>query len=151
MIGIFCPQSVPRGRGHAGVHFVPQMWTAIKRWLLFQSVNVFTMTMLITFRYNYVFEVKEANQFIIGGIATAMLVTEAVFSTVIGRMADKVGRKRAFYILIPLFSAANIAFILAPSGGWLLFAGFLMGFRMIATYSYGSMTPELVPPDCMGR
>jgi MFS family permease len=125
--------------------------TATKRWLLFQSVNMFTMTMLTTFRYNYVYEIKEANQFIIGGIATSMLITEAIFSTVIGRFADKVGRKRAFYILIPIFSAANIAFILAPSRGWLLLAGFLMGFRMIATYSYGSMTPELVPPECMGR
>ena len=26
-----------------------------------------------------------------------------------------------------------------------------VGFRMIAGFSYGSMTPELVPPDCLGR
>jgi MFS family permease len=80
-----------------------------------------------------------------------MLITEAFFSTIVGRFADKVGRKKAFYILIPFFSAANIALILAPTPNWLLLVGFLMGFRMIATFSYGSMTPELVPPDCMGR
>ena len=125
--------------------------TAVKRWLLFQSTNMFTMTMLATFRYPYIYEVKGASQFIIGGIATAMLITEALFSTVIGRFADKVGRKKAFYILIPFFSVANIALIWAPTPQWLLFAGFLMGFRMIAAFSYGSMTPELVPPDCMGR
>jgi len=84
-------------------------------------------------------------------VATATLVTEVLFSTVIGRFADSMGRKKAFYILIPLFSAANIALILAPTPLWLLFAGFLMGFRMIATFSYGSMTPELVPPECLGR
>lgn len=125
--------------------------TAVKRWLLFQSVNMFTMTMLVTFRYPYVYEVKGASQFIIGGMATAMLITETIFSTIIGRFADKVGRKKAFYILIPLFSAANIMMILAPSPEWLLLIGLLMGFRMIATFSYGSMTPELVPPECMGR
>jgi len=125
--------------------------TAVKRWILFQSINMFTMTMLVTFRYPYVFNVKGASQYIIGGIATTMLITEAIFSTVIGRIADKIGRKKAFYILIPLFSAANIVLILAPSPNWLLLSGFLMGFRMIASFSYGSMTPELVPPECMGR
>ena len=125
--------------------------TAVKRWILFQSINMFTMTMLATFRYPYVYNVKGASQYIIGGIATTMLITEALFSTVIGRIADKVGRKKAFYILIPLFSAANIMLILAPSPNWLLLSGFLMGFRMIASFSYGSMTPELVPPECMGR
>lgn len=125
--------------------------TAIKRWILFQSINMFTMTMLVTFRYPYVYNVKGGSQYIIGGIATTMLITEAIFSTVIGRIADKVGRKKAFYILIPLFSAANIMLILAPSPNWLLLSGFLMGFRMIASFSYGSMTPELVPPECLGR
>ena len=125
--------------------------TATKRWLFFQSINMFTMTMLVIFRYPYVYEVKGASQYIIGGIATAMLITEAIFSTIIGRIADKVGRKKAFYILIPLFSAANIMLILAPSPNWLIFTGFLMGFRMIASFSYGSMTPELVPPECLGR
>ncbi len=125
--------------------------TAVKRWILFQSINMFTMTMLATFRYPYIYEVKGASQYIIGGIATTMLITEAIFSTVIGRFADKVGRKKAFYILIPLFSAANLVMIFAPTPNWLLLAGLLMGFRMIASFSYGSMTPELVPPECMGR
>ena len=125
--------------------------TAIKRWLLFNALNMFTMSMLTTFRYNYAFEVKGATQFILGGIATAMLITETIFSTVIGRLADKIGRKKAFYILTPLFSLANLVLIYATNQYWLLLAGLLMGFRMIAGFSYGSMTPELVPSDCIGR
>ena len=112
---------------------------------------MFTMTMLVTFRYPYIYDIKGASQYIIGGIATTMLITEAIFSTVIGRFADRVGRKKAFYILIPLFSAANLVMVYAPTPNWLLLAGVLMGFRMIASFSYGSMTPELVPPECMGR
>ena len=146
------PNSAPKGLDLAAEFGeVFRRGTAVKRWILFQSVNTFTMTMLTTFRYPYVYDVKGASQFIIGGIATATLVTEALFSTVIGRFADKMGRKKAFYILIPLFSAANLALVLAPTPVWLLVAGFLMGFRMIAGFSYGSMTPELVPPECLGR
>ena len=146
------PNSKPKGLDVAAEFGeVFRRGTAVKRWILFQSVNMFTATMLFTFRYPYIYDVKGASQYIIGGVATATLVTEALFSTVIGRFADKVGRKKAFYILIPLFSAANLALILAPTPRWLLLAGFLMGFRMIATFSYGSMTPELVPPECLGR
>ncbi|MBD3204734.1 MFS transporter [Candidatus Bathyarchaeota archaeon] len=125
--------------------------TSTVRWLFFQGFNMFTLTMLTTFRYPYVYEVKQGSQFIIGGIGTTMLITETIFSTIIGRIADNIGRKRAFYILMPLMAAANIALILAPSPRWLLVSGFLMGFRMIASFSYGSMTPELVPRDCLGR
>jgi len=125
--------------------------TAVKRWLLFQSLNIFTGTMMTTFRYPYAYEVKESSQFILGGIATAMTLTEAVFSTPLGRLADNIGRKRTFYLLTPLFCLANVLFVLAPSPEYLLLAGFLLGFRMMAALAYGSMTPELVPMDCIGR
>jgi MFS family permease len=128
-----------------------QRGTAVKRWLAFQGINMFSRMMLLTFRYPYIFDVKGGTQYIIGGIATTMLITETIFSTIIGRFADKIGRKKAFYLLIPFFSVANLILIWAPNPSWLLFSGFLMGFRMIAGFSYGSMTPELVPPDCLGR
>ncbi|GAG53833.1 unnamed protein product, partial [marine sediment metagenome] len=125
--------------------------TAVKRWLLFQSVSMFTGIMLITFRYPYIYSIKGATPYIIGGVATMMLISEAVFSTVVGRFADKMGRKNSFYILIPLFSLANLLMIYSPTPKWLLLSGFFMGFRMLAGISSGSMTPELVPPECLGR
>ena len=125
--------------------------TATKRWLLFLSLNLFTGTILSTFMYPFAHEVKGADQFIIGGITTAMILTEALFSTPLGRLADKMGRKKMFYILTPLFSLANIVLVIAPSPNWLLLAGLLMGFRTVSMFAYGSMTPELVPRDCIGR
>jgi len=125
--------------------------TAVKRWLLFLSLSTFTGTMMTTFRYPYAYEMKGASQFILGGIATAMTLTEALFSTPLGRLADKVGRKKTFYLLTPLFSLANILFVFAPAPAYLLLAGLLLGFRMTTGFAYGSMTPELMPPDCMGR
>lgn len=124
---------------------------AVKRWLLFLSLNMFTGGMMTPFRYPYAHEVKGAGPFIIGGITTAMILTEAVFSTPLGRLADKIGRKKMFYLLTPLFCLANIVFIVAPSPEFLLLAGLLMGFRMLTAFAYGSMTPELVPKDCIGR
>jgi DHA1 family multidrug resistance protein-like MFS transporter len=125
--------------------------TAIKRWLLFQSARMFAWTMMLTFQYPYIYEVKGASQFVIGGTATAMLITEVLFSTVAGRFADSVGRKNAFYLLIPFYTLANILLVFAPGHQWIMFAGFLLGFRTISSVIYGSMTPELVSPDYIGR
>ena len=85
-----------------------------------------------------------------GGIATASILTEAAFSTLFGRLADEIGRKKAFYLLTPLFCSANILFASAPSPMYLLLAGFLLGFRMISGVVYGSITPELMPSEYLG-
>ena len=124
---------------------------ATKRWLLFLSLNMFTRTMVETFIYPYAHEIKGADQFIVGGITTTIILTETIFSTPLGRFADRFGRKKMFYMLIPLFSLGNLLLVLSPSPQWLILVGFLIGFRMISTFAYGSMTPELVPPDCIGR
>jgi DHA1 family multidrug resistance protein-like MFS transporter len=128
-----------------------QKGTAVKRWLLFQSARMFSWTMMLTFQYPYIYEVKGATQFIIGGTATAMLITEVLFSTVAGRFADRVGRKKAFYLLIPFYTSANILLVFAPSHQWIIVSGFLLGFRTISSVIYGSMTPELVPSEYIGR
>jgi MFS family permease len=125
--------------------------SSTKRWLLFLSLNMFSSGLMVPYRYPYANEIKGANQFIIGGIATATVLTEVIFATPMGRMADRIGRKKLFFMLLPLSCLSNIIYILTPSPEWLLLAGFLAGFRMVAMFSYGSMTPELVPRDCIGR
>lgn len=134
-----------------GFKGVFQQGTAVKRWLLFISLGMFSGTMMATFRYPYAYIVKGSTSFILGGIATASILTEAVFSTFFGRIADKVGRKKTFYLLTPLFCSANILYALAPSPLFLVLAGFLFGFRMISGVIYSSMTPELMPREYMGR
>jgi MFS family permease len=125
--------------------------TATKRWLLFISLNAFTQTMIDPFRYPYAHEVKVAGPFIISGITTAMILTEALFAAPLGRVTDRIGRKKMFYMLTPIYSLSYVIYAFAPSPEWLLVAGFLMGFRMLSYVAYGAMTPELVPRDCIGR
>jgi MFS family permease len=124
---------------------------APRRWLLFISMHMFTWAIINTFRYPYAYEIKGANQFIIGGITTTMIITEAIFSVPLGRITDRIGRKKMFFLLSPIYSLANIVLIFAPSSSWLIFAGLLMGFRMLSYFAFGSMTPELVPRECVGR
>ncbi|MCW3989727.1 MAG: MFS transporter [Candidatus Bathyarchaeota archaeon] len=125
--------------------------TATKRWLLFLATNYFTMSMINPFMYLFAHEVKGSGPFIIGGITTAMILAEALFAAPLGRITDRIGRKKMFYMLTPVYCLSYVIFVLAPSQEWLLLAGFLMGFKMLSYVAYGAMTPELVPRDCIGR
>ena len=77
-----------------GFKEVFQQGTTVKRWLLFLSLGMFTSNMMAAFQYPYAYEIKGASQFILGGIATASILAEAAFSTLLGRIADKIGRKK---------------------------------------------------------
>jgi MFS family permease len=134
-----------------GFKEVFQQGTTVKRWLLFLSLGMFTSSMMTAFRYPYAYEVKGSTPIILGGIATATLLTEAAFATPFGRIADKIGRKKTFYLLTPFFCSANLLFVLAPSPIYLLLAGFFLGFRMISGVVYSAITPELMPRTYIGR
>lgn len=125
--------------------------TALKRYVAFMSLSHFTRMMLITFVYPYAFEIGSATPLILGGISTAMTLAEVLFSTVFGRLADRIGRKNVYYLLTPAFVASNLLFIYTPTSFYLVAAGFFFGFRMIASVVHSSMAPELVPEQCIGR
>jgi len=84
-------------------------------------------------------------------MVTAAALTSIVFSIPLGRLADRVGRKRILYMTIPLFWAANIVLVVAPNMTFLIVAGILQGFYFVGLPISGAMERELVPNRFMGR
>lgn len=126
--------------------------TALKRWIVFTTVGMFTMHMMMPFRLLYAYEIKGAEQFIIGGMTIVGLLCRIIFSTPLGRIADRIGRKKVFYALIPVICASNLLLVFAPTPEVLIISSFLFGFDMIARIVVqASITPELVPIEYIGR
>jgi len=126
--------------------------TSLKRWLIFYTVVIFTRMMAFPFRAPFAHEIKGAEQFIIGGMTTASLVTQVLLATPLGGLSDRIGRKKVFYLLTPLFIASNLVLVYSPTPEFLLISGILLGFRMITSITViGAMSAELVPVDCLGR
>jgi len=68
-----------------------------------------------------------------------------------GRLADRIGRKRVIYLLTPLWYASNL--LLALSSGpitLVLYAAF-QAFYTISSGATSAMTMELVPVEQQGR
>ena len=125
---------------------------ALKRWIIFSTIGMFIMSLTSPFRAPFVYEVKGADQFIIGGMATASLLVQVLFATPLARLADRIGRKKVFYALAPLYWASNLLLVFAPSTKLLIVSGALLGFQNISSIAVlASIQAELVPVDCLGR
>lgn len=126
--------------------------TALKRWIIFSALSMFIMGLTTPFRAPFAHEIKDADQFIIGGMASASLVVQVLFATPLARLADKKGRKKLFYALAPLYWASNLLLVFASTPELLIISGILLGFQNIVSISVlASIRAELVPVDCLGR
>jgi MFS family permease len=107
--------------------------------------------MIFPFSQVFAHEVKGADQFILGAMVTGSAVTSILFAIPLGRLADRVGRKKVLYITIPLCWLSNLMLVGATKPSILLAAGILQGFYYIFLPISASMERELVPPEQMGR
>jgi MFS family permease len=94
---------------------------------------------------------KGADEFVLGGIATATRVAPLLVAIPLGRLADRHGRKKLLFLLAPLSNAANLCLIFAPGRNMLLLSGLLFGLNSISTGIAAAMAAEIVPKGQMGR
>jgi MFS family permease len=127
---------------------------SVSKWIVFYTVSMFTMSLVTPFWYPFASEIKMADQYIIGGMATIGIIITTLLATPIGRFADKIGRKKIYYLLNPIVALSYLSIILVPVGypEILMIPALLKGFNMvIRIVILGSMTAELVSPRYIGR
>jgi len=123
----------------------------LKRWLVVSSVSYLPMSMVLPFSQVFAHEVKGADQYILGAMVTGFALTPLVCGIPLGRLADKIGRKKVLYLIAPAFWASNLMLIWTPSPEFLIATGVLQGFFHICTILTAAMSVELVPPEQMGK
>ncbi|MBA7571327.1 hypothetical protein ES708_13087 [subsurface metagenome] len=123
----------------------------LKRWLLIASGSGLQMGMVLPFVYPFAHEFKGADQYILGAMVTVSAVVPFLLGIPMGRLADKIGRKKVLYSIAPFVWASYLVLIWAPGPGFLIVSGVLLGFLMLTTVITAGMGRELVPPEQMGR
>ncbi len=134
-----------------GLFQVFRQGQSLKRFLVIHSVTSLPQGMVIPFTQVFAREVKGADQFILGAMVTGFALTPFLLGIPLGRLADRIGRKRVLYLMAPLFWSSNLLLIWAPSPVFLVAAGVLQGFINLNLVVTSAMSFELVPPEQMGR
>lgn len=84
-------------------------------------------------------------------MAGATVVAQLVFGIPVGRLADRIGRKRVIYLLAPLWYASNLFLAFSPGPVVLVLSAALLAFYSISTGATNAMTLELLPLEQQGR
>jgi MFS family permease len=99
----------------------------------------------------YAYQIKGADQYLLGVMASATVVAQVAFGIPLGRLADRIGRKRVIYMLTPLWYASNILLVLSPGALTLVLSAGLQVFYTLSSGVTGAMTLELVPLEEQGK
>ena len=140
------PSSFVEGMGQ-----VFQKGTAVKRWIAYIFLSSTTMYISMTYLPAFVTEIKNGNEFVVGGMTAASMVLPLLLALLLGRAADIFGRKRVLYITIPLYCTSILLLIYAQNTMMLLVSGVLQGFYLLSAVTQGAITAELVPVSLLGR
>jgi MFS family permease len=123
-----------------------------RRWIFFSSSTTFSSSISSPFIQVFAYEIKNADQFILGGMVISNLLVQIVFSAWIGGLAVKTGRKKIIYLIEPLKLFSILILIFSPSSLFLLISALIGGFQIIADYV--CITPLMVnrvPIQYIGR
>jgi MFS family permease len=137
--------------------------TKLKRWLLIYSLRQVSTSMASPFVPLWVVTVKGADPYILGVMGTIGVITSVFLQIPVGSLADRIGRKKAFFLLHPMLALGTFLLILAPSPEYLAIVGLLGAFGLrvglVGAGGIGSLgqTPyitmfwEMVPAEKRGR
>jgi MFS family permease len=123
----------------------------LKKWLVVTSISQLPLGMVFPFTQVFAYQVKGADELILGAMVTGSALASIVCAIPLGRLADRIGRKRVLYVTIPLFWLSNLLLIRADAPLLLVAAGVLQGFYYIGSPVVAAIERELVPPEQMGR
>jgi MFS family permease len=123
----------------------------LRRWIVVSSLNWLPMAMTAPFLQLFAHQMKGADEYVLGGMATATVVARLLFGIPLGRLADRIGRKKVIYLLTPLWYASNLLLVFSFNSATLILAGAFQTFYFISSGAAGAMTLELVPVEQMGR
>jgi MFS family permease len=135
-----------------GVKEVLTKGTAVKRFLLYQSILTVPFYLNSIYIPLYAAEVKKADAYTLGGMATAALLVPLILSIPSGKLADMWGRKKVVYMCIPLYCLSLVLLAIAPEGNsvMLIASGVFQGFYMLGMVTGNAIRAEIVPISLLG-
>jgi MFS family permease len=135
--------------------FSGERW--LKRWVILFVIRNFGMSIAMPFTALWLVNVKNADPYTLGAMGSLGAIASTLLQIPVGRLADRIGRKKAFYLLRPLTYVGTLLMILAPRPEYLILVGLLGAVGMRAGAGGVSFTPfitmhwEMVPEEKRGR
>ncbi|MCD6519192.1 MAG: MFS transporter [Anaerolineae bacterium] len=143
-----------RGEGPGFVASFQELFAGrsyLPKWIVVAVLSSLPSAMTTSFFQLFAYEIKGADQYLLGAMTTATVVARLLFGLPLGRLADRIGRKKVIYILTPLWYASFGLLILSTAPWMLVVAAAFQVFYSISLGIVGAMSIELVNVEQQGR
>ena len=122
-----------------------------RKWLMIEVLGSFTFGSTMPFIMVYAVEVKGADAMILGFMGSALNIVSILTSIPVGRIGDRIGRKKTILLLRPALYASYLLLVAAPSPEILILSFALRGVLWSTSNVWMTMQLEIVPADQRGR
>ncbi len=140
--------------------FRGEQW--LKRWLVIMILRNASMRLAMPFTPLWIVDVKGADPYILGLMGLGNTLVGLLVQLPAGQLADRIGRKRAFYLFRPFVYAGTLLLVFAPAPEFLIVVGMLGyvglvggggggGLGGVSFIPFITMNFELVPERKRGR
>jgi len=136
--GLANPFHILKGRKHLG------------RFIAVSCLTNLPVGMILPFTQLFASETKSASPYILAAMVTGSALVSLAVGLPIGRVADRIGRKKILYALAPLFLASNVLLISSSAPVFLILSGILQGVFPVTLVISAAMAFEQVPAEDMG-
>jgi len=129
----------------------------LKEWAIVISMWQIAMSISAPFVPLWMVEVKGADPYILGTMSMLGMVAAAILQFPMGKMADKIGRRKVYFLLRPFSYLGTFLLILAPNPWFLIPVGVLGAIGLMEGIGGVSFIPfitmywEVVPAEKRGR
>jgi len=129
----------------------------LKRWIIIRIFRDGGQALSMSFISLWMVNDKGATPAILGIVSAISIIAAMSLQIPAGRLADKFGRKRTFYLFTPFYYLGTLALISVPSPEYLILAGLLggvgmgMGIGGVAFTPFITMWWEMAPAEKRGR
>lgn len=141
--------------------FKDERW--IKRWMIVNIIRSMDVRLVAPFVPLWIVSVKKADPYILGAMGIVGVAVGMILQIPVGRLADRIGRKKTFFLFCPFAYIGTLLLIMAPSPEYIILVGLLGGIGVFgvgeaiqglgggAQMPFVTMQHEMVPPEKRGR
>jgi len=123
----------------------------LKRWIVVSVLGWLPSVVAGPFLLLYAHEIKGADVYTLALMGSVTTATSLLMGIPLGRLADRIGRKRVLYLLAPAGYVSWGMLVLASGPLALVVAAGLWGLSQLALVISEAMSNELVPLPQIGR
>jgi MFS family permease len=122
----------------------------VRIFIVLDILNTFVSRLSFPLMVIFAVEVKGATPTTLAYAWMAAAISEFLFSFPIGRLADKIGRKKTVFLTRPFLWAFMISLVFAPNHIWIIIAWIFAGFPVMQVL-WGTISMEIVSKEKRGR